>query len=162
MRCVGTLALLLLLTNPLAAQKSNRRCTGEAPDSALLQQGPVYRDCEVDRPARLRTVNLHFDFNPPTGTLGPTGCLRAEFQFVIDTIGRIEPTTIRPANSNDRGLETAIRANLAQLRYEPARLAGGKVRQVTVFARAVSPVAQATPEDEKAGAPMLRVSAECP
>ena len=162
MRVVGILVLLILGATPLAAQKSKRRCTGEAPDSALLHRGPVYRDCDVDHPARLRTVDLPLDYNPPTGGLGSTRCLRAEFQFVIDTIGRVEQATVRPGNSNDRGLENAVRTNLGQLRYEPARKAGAKVRQVVVFARAVSPIARVNPDDEKTGVPQVRVSAECP
>ena len=162
MRGMGILFCLVLAATPLAAQTSKRRCTGEAPDSALLQSGPVYRDCEVDKPARLRTVDLPLDYNPTTGGLGTTRCLRAEFQFVVDTIGRVEPATVRPGNSNDRGLENAVRGNLGQLRYEPARKDGAKVRQVVVFARAVSPIARVNPDDEKTGVPQVRVSAECP
>lgn len=161
MYVMGTFALLLLVAAPLSAQKP-KRCTGEAPDSAVLHRGPVYRDCEVDRPARLRTVDLPLDYNPPTGGLGGSRCLRAEFQFVVDTVGRVEPATVRPGNSNDRGLEEAVRGNLGQLRYEPARLGGAKVRQVVVFARAVSPIARVNPDDEKTGVAQVRVSAECP
>ena len=162
MRGVGILVLLILFATPLAAQTSKRRCTGEVPDSALLHLGPVYRDCDVDKPARLRTVDLPLDYNPTTGGLGTSRCLRAEFQFVVDTIGRVEPATVRPGNSNDRGLENAVRGNLGQLRYEPAHKAGAKVRQVVVFARAVSPIARVNPDDEKTGVPQVRVSAECP
>ena len=161
MRLVGVLVLLLLATAPLAAQKA-KRCTGEVPDSALLHRGPVYRDCDVDKPARLRTVDLPIDYNPTTGGLGSSRCLRAEFQFVVDTVGQVEQATVRPGNSNDRGLENAVRGNLGQLRYEPARKAGAKVRQVVVFARAVSPIARVNPDDEKTGVPQVRVSAECP
>lgn len=162
MRFVGTLALLLLFATPLAAQKSRRRCTGEVPDSALVSHGPVYRDCDVDKPARLRTIDLPLDYNPTTGGLGSSRCLRAELQFVVDTVGRVEPATVRPGNSNDRGLENALRGSLGQLRYEPARKAGAKVRQLVVFARAVSPIARVNPDDERTGVPQVRVSAECP
>jgi hypothetical protein len=162
MYLVSSFALLLLVAAPLSAQTSKRRCTGEAPDSAALHLGPVYRDCEVDRPARLRTVDLPVDYNPPTGGLGGTRCLRAEFQFVVDTTGRAELASVRPGSSNDRGLENAIRGSLPQVRYEPARLAGAKVRQVVVYARAVSPLVRVNPDDEKTGVPQVRVSAECP
>ena len=162
MRFVGGFVFLVLFAAPLAAQSSKRRCTGEPPDSAALYLGPVYRDCEVDRPARLRTVDLPVDYNPPTGGLGGTRCLRAEFHLVVDTTGRAELASVRPGSSNDRGLENAIRGSLPQLRYDPARLAGAKVRQVVVYARAVSPLVRVNPDDEKTGAPQVRVSAECP
>ena len=162
MRFIVILGVMICFAAPLAAQKPKRRCTGEAPDSAALHRGPVYRDCEVDRPARLRTVDLPLDYNPPTGGLGASRCLRAEFQFVVDTTGRAELATVRPGNSNDRGLENAVRGNLGQLRYEPARLAGARVRQLVVFARAVSPIARVNPDDEKTGVAKVRVSAECP
>jgi hypothetical protein len=74
----------------------------------------------------------------------------------------VEQTTVRPVGANDQGLANAIRRHLAQLRYEPARFAGAKVRQVVLFARAVSEAVRVDPEDEKTGAPTMRVSAECP
>jgi hypothetical protein len=161
MRAFGPLSLLVLFAVPLAGQ-SKRPCTGEAPDSALLAGGPVYRDCEVDRPARLRTVDLPVDYRPPAGGLGGTRCLRAGFQFVVDTIGRAEITTVRPAAGNDRGLEDVLRGTLERLRYEPARHQGGKVRQVVVYARVVAPLVRVTPEEEQTGVPQVRSASECP
>lgn len=161
MRWFGLLVLLVLTSVPLAAQESKRRCTGETPDSAALSHGLVYRDCDVDRPARLRTVDLPVNYTPPGG-FGGSRCLRVEFQFVVDTTGRVEPATVRTRSANDRGLENAVRGNLAQLRYDPARLAGASVRQVVLFTRAMSPIVPANSDDEKTGAPQVRVAADCP
>lgn len=159
----GSFLLLLALgAAPASAQQLKRRCTGEPPDSSALRPGPVYRDCEVDRPARLRTADLPVDFTPPAGNLGGARCYRAEFQFVVDTTGRPEPTTLRPGRSNDRGLEEALRGNLDQLRYEPARLANRWVRQIVIYSRAVAPIVRVSPDEERTGLPQVRSSANCP
>jgi hypothetical protein len=159
----GAFLLLLALAAPLAsAQQLKRRCTGEPPDSSALQAGPVYRDCEVDRPARLRTADLPVDFTPPAGNPGGARCYRAELQFVVDTTGRPEPLTVRSGRSNDRNLEDALRGHLDQLRYEPARLANRRVRQVVIYSRAVAPIVRVSPDEERTGLPQVRSSANCP
>ncbi len=158
----SVLVLGLLLAGPAGAQeKGKNRCTGELPDSTLLEAGPVYRDCEVDRPARLRTADLPVDYTPPAN-LGGSRCLRAEFQFVVDTLGHPEPPTVRPGRSNDRGLESALRATVPQLRYEPARLGNRRVRQVVVYSRSVAPIVRVSPDDERVGLPQVRSSVGCP
>jgi hypothetical protein len=161
-KCGSFLLLLVLAAVPATAQQLRRRCTGEPPDSSALQTGPVYRDCEVDRPARLRTGDLPVDFTPPAGNPGSGRCYRAEFQFVVDTTGRPEPLTVRPGRSNDRGLEDALRGSLDQLRYEPARLANRRVRQVVIYSRAVAPIVRVSPDEERTGLPAVRSSANCP
>ena len=65
MRPLVPLALLLLAALPFEAQKSKAGCAGEPADSAVLAGGPVFRDCEVDRPAELRTGDLEISNTPP-------------------------------------------------------------------------------------------------
>jgi len=151
---------LFVLASPLPAQ-AKRRCTGEAPDPAWLAEAPVYRDCEVDRPARLQTAEVRIDFVPPPGAGRSSACFRAEFQFVVDTIGHAEPATVRPASSNDRSLEEAMRAILDQLRYQPAVLQGARVRQIVVYTRTVAPIVRVTPDDERTGLPDVRSTTIC-
>ena len=156
---VALLALLLVVAAPLAAQKPKKRCTGEPADSALAARGsgPIYRDCEVERPAQLRTLDFPIDFQPTGSILPSGGCYRAEFQFVVDTTGRPEPSTVRPSPGNDRGLEDAVRPGLSQLRYDPARLAGNRVRQIVLYKRAVEPIVRVNPtEGEQTGLPSTR------
>jgi hypothetical protein len=156
MRLAGSLVLLVLLVPlalPSSAQQLKRRCTGEAPDSTALKAGPAFRDCEVDRPARLRTMDLPVDFSPPMAGAGGNRCFRAEFQFVVDSTGIPEMATVRSGRSNDRGLEDALRGNLDRLRYEPARLAGRRVRQVVIHSRGIAPVVRVSPDEERTGLP---------
>jgi hypothetical protein len=161
MRIVAVFSLLVLMAAPASGQQLKRRCTGEPPDSAALLTGPVYRDCEVDRTAQLRTADLPVDFNPPAGNPGGSRCYKAEFQFVVDTVGRPELSTLRPGRSNDRGLEDALRGNLEQLRYEPARLDNRKVRQIVIYSRSVAPIVRVSPDEERTGLPQVRASVNC-
>jgi hypothetical protein len=129
-----TSVLLLLVAtamgSPLAAQHKKRgRCNGAPPDSTWLIGGPIYMDCEVDKKVSLQSA-VPPDF-VPTGT-PRTGCLRAEFEFVVDTSGQPEILTIRPHPGNDRDLEEAVRSSIPKLRFAPAELDGKPVRQLTV------------------------------
>ena len=167
MRPIAILLALSLGAAHLSAQKPKLpRCTGEPADSAALLQGPVYRDCEVERPAQLRSSDFPIDFTPPGGGTpmggGGGACYRAGFQFVVDTLGRPEPATIRPTPGNDRALEDALRPGLFQLRYEPARKAAQRVRQIVVYKRAVEPIVRVNPtEGEPIGLPATRATGGC-
>ncbi|MGQ0703655.1 MAG: hypothetical protein ACT4PM_11040 [Gemmatimonadales bacterium] len=159
MRAGAILVLALTLAGTASAQKGKVRCTGEPADSALLADGPVYRDCEVSRPAELRTSDFPIDFKPPPAATGgvPGACYKAGFQFVVDTVGRPELPTLRPLAGNDRALEEALRPGLSQLRYEPARLGGLRVRQIVIYSRAVEPIVRVSPTDgEAVGLPSAR------
>ncbi len=162
----GLPALLLLLSmlgfsSPASGQQKGKRCTGEVPDSTLLGSGPVYRDCEVDQAARLRVPDFPVDYIPPPNNMGGTRCLRAEFQFVVDSAGHPDPASIRPARSNDRGLEEAVRPTLERLRYQPARLGNRPVRQLVVYARSVASIVRVSPDEERTGLPQVRSSPDC-
>ncbi len=154
------LALLLPMTATAASAQAKRRCSGDPPDASLLALGPVYRDCEVDRPARMRGADLPLDFVPDQRP-GASGCYRAEFQFVVDTTGRPETATMRAAPSNDRGLEEAIRGNLAQVRYEPAIRQGQRVRQVVVYARTMAPLIRVDTDNDQTRPSEVRPSSNC-
>jgi hypothetical protein len=125
--------LLLVLALPAEAQKKKGKCTGEPADSALLVGGPVFRDCEVDRAARIRGQASRLNFTPPASGVRDGRCYRAEFQLVVDTLGQAELATVRPRLGNDRDLEEAVRMTLPGLVWEPARLEGRAVRQVVVY-----------------------------
>jgi hypothetical protein len=76
-------ALFLTLTglDDSVAQKS--RCALRATDSLYLSAGPVYRDCAVDRKARIKTRPTLI----PPATIPDKQCVSAEFEFVVDTVG---------------------------------------------------------------------------
>ncbi len=154
------LGVLLLGTTRVDAQ-GNRPCTGEPPDSTMLLGGPVYRDCEVERPARMRSTDFPIDFTP-TGVAPAGGCYRVAFQFVVDSMGRPETTTVTPLPGNDRVLEDAVLPGLPQLRYQAALLGGARVRQIVVYRRAVQAIMRVNPtEGEPIGLPATRTSGNC-
>ncbi|NOT07697.1 MAG: hypothetical protein HOP28_05745, partial [Gemmatimonadales bacterium] len=120
------------------AQDRDKKCTGAPPDSLALAAGPVYRDCEVDKKADLRSRNLVLNYLAlPTTPPADDRCLRAEFQFVVDTLGRVELPTVALTSANSTALADMIRPIVDSLRYRPARLADRPVRQVVVFGSAV-------------------------
>lgn len=140
----------------LAAQKPKRHCTGTVPDSSLQTAGPVYRDCDVDQPAELRGSPPR----PEMATIDPRqvrgGCLRAEFEFIVDTLGVPEPASIRPRAGNDARFEEAARATIDALRYRSARLAGNPVRQLVVYKSVVGVSVQVIGPSGPVGLPAAR------
>jgi hypothetical protein len=104
------------------------KCPLSSRDSTYLARGPVYRDCAVDEKARLTTTNLHPDFQP-TGR-PESGCLSAEVEFVVDSTGVPEVETARLVRSNSSSFGDAVLAMVRSLRYEPAKIAGARVRQI--------------------------------
>ena len=73
------------------------------------------------------------NWQPAAGELVPGACLRVEFRFVVDTLGRPEPGTITLVSQNNRGFADAIRAMLDDLRYVPGRIGDRPVRQVVTY-----------------------------
>ncbi len=99
----------------------------------------VYRDCEVDRPARPRGGEPRLDFRS-TGATPRAGCYVAEFQFIVDTVGAVEMNSVRPKATNDRDLEDAVTPVLSTIRFEPALLDKHPVRQLVLYKRTVGVV----------------------
>jgi TonB family protein len=56
---------------------------------------------------------------------------RVAFEFVIDTTGAVEPTSIRVLESTHEAFEAAARVALTGAIFRPARLSGRPVRQLT-------------------------------
>jgi hypothetical protein len=81
----------------------------------------------VDEKARLTTTNAHPDFQP---TRSDNGCLAAEVEFVVDTTGVPEFGSPRLVRATTPAFGEAVLAMVPSLRYEPARLAGVRVRQI--------------------------------
>jgi len=94
-------------------------------------------------------------------TVGTTGlregCYYAELEFVIDTTGAIETSSVRVTRSEMRELLEATRESMNQLRYEPAMKDGKPVRQVGVYRRTIG-IAAARSGTGFSGAPLPRCS----
>jgi hypothetical protein len=125
---------LLLAAGELSGQEKKRgRCSGDPPDPAWMAAGPVYRDCEVDRKAELRGSEPRLPYTPPVTGSSSGRCYSAELEFVVDTAGVPELSTVRARPANDRDVEEAMRAVLPMRRYQPALLQERPVRQIVVY-----------------------------
>lgn len=60
--------------------------------------------------------------------LGVEGAVRV--RFVVDTLGRVELSSVDVRASDDAGFSAAVRAVLPRLRFAPARVGGRPVRQL--------------------------------
>jgi TonB family protein len=57
----------------------------------------------------------------------------ARFQFVVDTLGRVELATVRELQSTHAAFALAVRGTLPLMRFTPARVGGRPVRQLVEF-----------------------------
>jgi len=69
--------------------------------------------------------------DPAYGALGGGGS-DVTVAFIVDTMGRVEPTGIETLHATDSSAARAVRGNLAALRYIPARLVADR-GQCVVF-----------------------------
>ena len=53
--------------------------------------------------------------------------------FVVDTLGRVEPESVRLLTVSHPLFGAAVRATLPRMRFEPARVGGRAVRQLVEF-----------------------------
>jgi outer membrane biosynthesis protein TonB len=67
-------------------------------------------------------------YPPVLAQAGVTG--RVELEYVVDTLGRAEPESLRALTSTRPEFEAAARAAILGSRYRPARLHGRVVRQL--------------------------------
>jgi hypothetical protein len=132
-------AFIVLVTAACAGAKSATRreaCSLTGRDSAYLVNGPVYRPCEVDKPA-IVAHTVAFSFQP---TPGRTTCYSAEIEFVVDTLGSPEVRTLHVVSASDHDFADALVAAVSDWRYSPAQLDGHPVRQIVTTTHRASPV----------------------
>ena len=132
MRPLFLIALVVLTSSPVAAQRSKRRCPDALVDSSAGGV-PVYQACQVDREARQRGNAPRLEWTPPAGSLRDGSCFRADVRFVVDTLGVPEVATIRDVTVSNVDFEQAVRDVIPRLRYEPAQLNGARVRQIVTY-----------------------------
>ena len=133
MRVVPLALALLLLPAAASAQRRNGRCTGEPVDTTAADA--IFRDCDVDRAAKPRSEVRPMIRPEVLGNSG--GCYTAEFEFVVDTTGTIEPDDLRLVRSTSTELADALKAVLPALRYTPAIRNGQPVRQRVRYKQSV-------------------------
>src|SRR6476620_160412 len=97
---VGLAAALTLAVACASAKGAGPRgasCPLTQQESAFLGRGPVYRDCAVDKKARLVQQTARVDYRP---TRPGNACYSADVELVVDTLGKPEISTVRIVRAN--------------------------------------------------------------
>jgi TonB family protein len=95
----------------------------------LVAGSSVFTPDQVDRQAVLdERQPLELGFPPPLYATGTSGLVIAE--FVVDTLGRVEPETIGIVSSTHPLFTAAVRSALDRATYIPAVKHGQSVRQI--------------------------------
>ena len=99
-----------------------------SPTGVTVRSSGAPRDVlEVDDPVQL-LEQPSVRYPPALAQAGVAG--RVELEFVVDTVGRVEPNSIRPVASAQPEFEAAARHAILVSRFRPARWRGRVVRQV--------------------------------
>ena len=109
-------------------------CTLRTADSLFVGVVPVFRECAVDRKARLTSPAVTLDYPQPMD-----GCHRAVIEFVVGLDGLAEVATARVVETNSERLAVALLESLPYRRYDPAQIDGLPVRQIVREERLVGP-----------------------
>jgi hypothetical protein len=125
--------------------KSARRggCDLADRDSVFAVVGPVYRDCAVDRAARLLTTQTHPDYRP---TNPRSTCYSADVEFVVDSTGRPEMPTLQVVRANDQGFGESVLAMVRAWKFDPAVRNGRRVRQIVTSHQMMSTMVVVVPK----------------
>ena len=98
-------------------------------DPADINRAPAgaYFEFQVDEPARMQSgANLRYAMELREAGIEGTVLV----QFVLDTEGRIDPSTFKVLKTDHEGFVESVREALPRLRYTAARKDGRAVRQV--------------------------------
>ena len=100
---------------------------GTSPGDVTARWPAGLRDeLEVDRPVQL-VEQPSVGYPPALAEAGVAG--RVELEFVVDTLGRVEPRSVRTLASTQPEFEAAARRAVLASRFRPAQWRGQAVRQ---------------------------------
>jgi periplasmic protein TonB len=88
--------------------------------------GAPFRDDQVDRMAASLPGSAVPAYPESLRSAGVDGIIAA--QFVVDTLGRVEPGSFRVLQSTHEAFATAVRQALPRMRFVPAEARGRRVR----------------------------------
>ena len=134
-RLAATLAVLgaiaaLGACSSVAKSIDPRRSTMDAvaPPSTACTVDRPYFEFQVETPARFidDSASRAAGWRPGAAMRGDT----LSVQFIVDTVGRPEPGTLRVLRAQREVLGDSVRQALPAWRYMPARLRGCRVRQL--------------------------------
>jgi len=130
-------AFTAVVSTPLFAQRAKRGCPDIAVDS-VQGSAPVYLACQVDREAKTRGIAPRLEWTPPRIEVRDGACFRAQYEFVVDTLGIPEVATVRDVGATNANFQQAVRDVIPRLRYSPAQLNGAPVRQLVSYEQSVA------------------------
>lgn len=116
---------------PESAPAAKREC--QAVDSAYALGSPVYTECGVERPARVRGRMPPLDFQP---TPPIRNCYSAMIAVVVDERGSPLPATARIVRTSDSQFAHAILNAIPSWRFTPAQKDGMPVKQIVELEQA--------------------------
>jgi len=97
------------------------------PDIDALPSGKVYVDADVDREVQRDPTSAAPEYPPYLMENHIEGSLTVE--FVVDTTGGADSTSLKVIHSSHPAFEQSLRAALPRMRFVPAELGGRLVRQ---------------------------------
>lgn len=129
--------LILLLPATAIAQDKDKKEKECAPVPAeFLSDGEVFRDCAVDKPARVsRQPRIDFQSLTPRGS---TACMMAVVDLVVDEAGTVLPGSARLVETNDRAYAEQLLAVIHTTRFQPAKKGDVAVKQLYRYKGEVS------------------------
>ena len=103
---------------------------GELPFGPVpyLVPDTVFSVLEVDEMVERYVGSAAPAYPPDLLAMGTEGSVLT--QYVVDTTGRVDTTTIEVMSSDDQRFTASVRAALAGMRFRPARRSGQPVRQL--------------------------------
>ncbi|MEO8335606.1 MAG: hypothetical protein ABI664_11575 [bacterium] len=128
-------------------------CELRPQDSTFAMHIPLYRECAVDRKAQLLTTNISPEYRPSNPG---NACFSAEVEYVITADGHVDGATARVLRTTTPAYGEAVLAVLPRYRFEPAKVNGAPVAQITwqkfeAISKVVAVVAGTRPNPGRAG-----------
>lgn len=102
-----------------------------SPVCLLAQRGgvePLYYEYQVNKPARHAPNSRGPEYPPQLKARQVEGTVLV--QYVVDTLGRVEPKTIKILRTPDSAFSAAVTIALPKMRFSPAERSGKRVRQL--------------------------------
>jgi len=95
---------------------------------AIVGDGSPWSEAQVDRPVVLHAGVVTPFYPAPLRSAGIAGGVLVE--FVVDTLGRVEPGSLRVLESSHDLFSASVREVIPRWRFLPAEAGGRKVRQL--------------------------------
>lgn len=93
-----------------------------------VQDTTIYSERQVDRQARMKMPSIPLAYPAEQRAAGVNGHLI--FEFVVDTVGRLEPGSLKMIRADHENFVGAVRSFLESTTFTPAVKGGRQVRQL--------------------------------